>query len=142
MTNLCIQLNATWHDLTQLPRSLISIMPHIPEPDSSEADNIIKVASKPITAASDDSNLKKQARGKCRIYARCMHLSMLITASSSHRSENCSFYAKTGKWIRWCIDPTWDLSLSFWNDGLNINSKAATEKEGQQYLLDDKLSQM
>jgi hypothetical protein len=59
----------------------------------------------------------------------------------THRSENFAFYAKAGKWIRRCIDPTRDLSLSFWN-GLNIDSKAAADKEGRQYLLDDKLSQM
>ena len=70
-------------------------MPRTHDSDSSEAENTLEAVSKLVTPASDDSSSKKQAHEKCRIYA-CICLSMLITASTPHRSENLAFYAKAG----------------------------------------------
>jgi len=64
-------------------------MSRIHESGSSEAENAIEVGSNPITAPSDDSSSKKEAREKCRIYP-CMRLSMLITASSPHTDPKIS----------------------------------------------------
>jgi len=64
-------------------------MPHIRDSDSSGAENTIEVVLNPVTVASDDSSLKKQAHEKCHIYP-CMCLSTLITASSPHTDPRIS----------------------------------------------------